>query len=112
MGLAILKTETAESSKAKMTVAAGFVNIVAGLLIGKDTIECAISYQQVVIYTSPVQNQIIHTQVEAHYPDYIDFETISFLLYRLGSIIWQNPRRKTKYNVEQRIPLFTEKQKR
>lgn len=34
MGLSILRTETAESSKAKMTVAAGFVNIVAGLLLG------------------------------------------------------------------------------
>ena len=35
MGLSILRTESAESSKAKMTVAAGFVNIIAGLFLGK-----------------------------------------------------------------------------
>jgi len=34
MSLSILKTETGEASKAKMTVAAGFVNIVAGLFLG------------------------------------------------------------------------------
>ena len=42
MSLTILKTETPESSKAKMTVAAGFVNIVAGLFLGKLTIHICI----------------------------------------------------------------------
>lgn len=34
MGLRIIKTSSAESTKAKMTVAAGFVNIVGGICVG------------------------------------------------------------------------------
>ena len=63
MSLSILKTETGEASKAKMTVAAGFVNIVAGLFLGKLT-----SCMNIHKYNYKL-SQIIHTQSRPHYPD-------------------------------------------